>query len=176
MQHPFDALTDADRRRGIRWMAGFTLITWLTVFLTGLPLATDPAPNGIVSLELAGSMERAESIIESWDRATATWNLVLDMAFLVAYSTLMSLLVLRSTLRAGRSRWFRLGVVLVWGQWFAGCSDLVENIALLALLAGSRWQALPPLAAGTAFVKFGLITAGIAFVVGTEIRLRLSTA
>lgn len=77
------------------------LIFWLMLALTIVinrlmagPLTTPAAPQGIISLELAGTEANARTIIDSWGalaREHALFSVKLDYLFLLTYSTAISL-------------------------------------------------------------------------------------
>ena len=52
--------------------------------ITGAPLTTEDAPYGVVSLEIAGTVENAQDILDSWDtnaQIRAAFGLGLDFLF-----------------------------------------------------------------------------------------------
>ncbi len=154
--------------------------------LTGLrfldqTLITDPAPRGIVSFELAGNIQQAHQILEEWGpegRVCAALSLGLDYLFLIVYALLISLACVLT------ARYFTLkftflataGFVLGWGQFCAAILDAVENLALIRLLLDSQRESWPIIARWCAIVKFGIIGAGLAYIlIGTLIVLTLKS-
>ena len=123
---------------------------------------------GIIAFELAGTPARANRIMDAWGtegRRAARLSLVLDFAFLVAYSGFhANVCALASEVLRERG-WQRaadLGAVARTSQIVAGACDAVENVALLGILAG-RGNALPRVAQSFAATKFALLAAGAAY-------------
>jgi len=178
MAHPLEAIP-AHRRADV-FLSLLLLTFGLTVALGVIdqPLRAAALENGIVSLELAGSLERVQAAINGWDarvRFFAGLSLGLDYLYLVVYSTTIALACLWA---AGifRARGWALaaaGVPLAWGQWFAALCDAVENFALIVLLAGYVREPWPLVAFWAAVPKFALTVAGILYAITAAIvRLR----
>jgi len=138
----------------------------------GLLYNTYTARYGIVSLEVAGTKERAEEIIAFWDswgaRREAIKSIYYDYAFLLFYSTTLALACI---LAAGRlaHRWptlGRAGVIVAWTQWLAALCDAIENYALLKILwtNSAYWEGWPKVATTFASIKFSIIGLGLIYV------------
>lgn len=111
-----------------------TLALFIALLLINEPLQTHAAPKGIVSLEMAGTLDRANEILGSWNDSAVSWaktSLWLDFVFAPAY--VLTLLLLTRHLSRDRpgvrertvSRWVR-GLFIG-----AGTCDVAENIILL---------------------------------------------
>lgn len=111
-----------------------TLALFIALLLINEPLQTYAAPKGIVSLEMAGTLDRANEILGSWNDSAVSWaktSLWLDFVFAPAY--VLTLLLLTRHLSRDRpgvrertvSRWVR-GLFIG-----AGTCDVAENIILL---------------------------------------------
>lgn len=138
-------------------------------FMLGPLLRTSEAPHGIVSLEFAGDVKQAQSVINSWDakaRQFAVNNVLLDFLFIAAYSTAFGLAcVLAHKVYASTDAlailgapW--IGTLLAWGQTVAGALDVIENIAILMMLQVNVNEPWPQVARWCALPKFGFIFAG----------------
>jgi len=114
--------------------AAIALALFLTLLAINQPLQTTTAPQGIVSLQLAGTAEHAYAILSSWREGgimLARLSLWLDFLFIAAY--LAALLQLTRHFTRDRpgvrertiARWVRALFVC------AGLSDIVENLILL---------------------------------------------
>ncbi len=156
-----------------QWLFWPALILTLIIFaafrIVDAPLQNPSAPSGIVSFELAGSVAKAQGMIDSWDTEAqhyAAFGLGLDYLFMVSYALAIGLGCLRAADVLGR-RWIRLaglGRLLAWGMGVAALLDAVENFALMKmLLAGAASAPWPALAAGCAAIKFGLVIAGLIY-------------
>jgi hypothetical protein len=140
---------------------GLSLILLLGMMLLDQALKTPAAPSGIISLELAGSLAAAQRILDSWQasaRIQAGISLGLDFFFLSAYAFTLSGASRKVAARLSMfCLWCKFwGEILAKAAWLAGGLDAVENLALIRVLIGSgdAWQ--PVLAAGCAWLKFGL--------------------
>lgn len=167
MKHPLDFIPAANRQPIF-----FAFLVWAVIMaaimqVIGAPLKTSAAPMGIVSFELAGTPERAMSILDSWDvraREYAAFGLGLDYLFMPSYALVLTLGVL---LALGRHKgWLALlGVWLGWGSLAAALFDAAENFALWKILPGDYVSLWPGLAAVCAAIKFALILLGLGYAV-----------
>jgi len=161
---------DADKRSRFMLVVGLGLSVLLLTGMTVLDraLKTPEAPAGIISFELAGTLAGAEKIMGSWDgpaRIQAGISLGIDFFFLVAYACALAAAcrMLAARLRVRRPWMGTLGSLMAGGAWCAACLDTVENMALIQLLVGrgESWHAV--LAAGCAYLKFGLVSGVLAY-------------
>jgi hypothetical protein len=165
---PFDWLSPS-RRPAVFAALGVVLLA-LSALLgaLGAPLVTPAAPLGIVSFELAGSAEAAARILDSWpppERERAALVLWIDFLYLVVYPAWLSLACLFIARRhAGFTA--RLGESLAWLALAAAPLDLLENLALLRLLAGPTSDAAAALARSAALPKFGLVFTASLYILG----------
>lgn len=111
-----------------------SLVLFIALLLINEPLQTSVAPKGMVSFQMAGTLDQATEILASWDDnaiSSARTSLWLDFAFAIAYVLTLCLLTKHlSRDRPGRrarsvSRWVR-GLFIA-----AGSFDVAENILLL---------------------------------------------
>ena len=133
-----------------------------------VPLQTTAAPQGIVSYEMAGSVDGAQRILDSWDptaRLYAAFSLGLDYLYMPAYGIVIGLACAwAAELWCKRRRWLALaGVGLAWGLMVAALCDAVENVALVTMLLSGVRAPWPAVAFGCATVKFALIGAGLVY-------------
>lgn len=153
---------------GVSALASLGLLLLLN--LTGSPLITPEAPLGIVSYELAGSVEKANAILVSWDataQRAAAFNLGLDYLFMLAYGLAFSLAcwITGDALRARGWSLASLAKPLAMAAWAAAAFDAVENIALTRmLLSGATLAPWPEMARLCALFKFALLFLGLMYV------------
>ena len=94
MKHPLMSAPFRNNRSTFWALFLFTLAVMFCMNLVGEALITTAAPYGIISFELAGSVEKAQQIIDSWDqdaRLYAAFSLGFDYLFMVLYSTTIAL-------------------------------------------------------------------------------------
>lgn len=178
MAHPFEAVPVHRRADVFVPLLLLTLLLTMALGAIDQPLRAAALANGIVSLELAGSLDRVRAAINGWDahvRFFAGLSLGLDYLYLVVYSTTIAFACIWA---AGVFRvrgWVMaaVGVPLAWAQWLAGLCDAVENFALIMLLAGHVTEPWPAVAWWAAMPKFVIIMAGIVYALaGAVARIR----
>ena len=141
-------------------------------------LVTSAAPNGIISFELAGSLERSEAIMRSWsDHARSSALLIqgFDYLYLIVYPAWFSLAAISLGAVLGRS-WQSAGLLTGWLVLVAAPLDAVENYALIQQLLHGAAADQAQLALWCAMAKFALIAVSIGFLLlgtGTYIIRRL---
>ena len=169
MSHPLAAIPSAKRAQiFIPLLIATLVITFLFRFI-------GPAQPTIVDFELAGSVPKAQAIVDAWnenDRIRAGFSLGFDYLYMPVYSTTIALACVMAAGVLKRRSWITLGLLLAWGLWIAAISDATENLALFAILLGSNIAPYPQVAQICATIKFGLILVGILYVVaGIVLRL-----
>ena len=120
---------------------------------------------GIVSFELAGTPEKAEAIIQSWDARAqlfAAFGLGFDYLFLFAYGITISLGVLMAADKQG-GKFANFANHVGWGVLLAALLDAIENFALRRLLTGTATELCPRIAVFSATIKFILLAFGLGF-------------
>ena len=128
-------------------------------------LVSSAAPNGIISFELAGSLERSQAIIQSWsDQARSAALLIqgFDYLYLFVYPAWFSLAVISLGVRLG-GRFQSMGLAIGWAVLLAAPLDAVENYALIQQLLHGPGAAMAQLALWCALAKFALIALCAAF-------------
>lgn len=165
LRHPLGFAPPKLRRPLFFLFLGLTVAGFAIFQLLDQPLRTPAAPSGTVSFELAGSVEKARAIVDSWDvgaRLNSAFGLGFDYLFMPVYAAALSLAVLLAVDRR-RGAWSALGKALGWGAFAAAGFDAVENLALFSILNGNIVSPYPQIAAGCATVKFTLILAGLLY-------------
>ena len=180
MQHPLEIVPSPHRKRFFFTFLFLTLALFTVFRVLDQPLRTSAAPNGIVSFELAGTVQQADAITDSWKQTSllpsavtdrpnlnnvnipytfAAFSLGIDYFFMPLYSFALAFGTL---LAAGRhSGWMKsLGAAAGWGAFAAAFFDAVENYALFQILLGANQSCHPAVAAVCASIKFGLLFFG----------------
>jgi hypothetical protein len=168
--YPFDFIPPAWWARFFWLLLGLNIVLIIIFGFTGAPLTTEAAPYGVVSFELAGTVEKAEEILASWDAAAqlrAAFGLGLDFVFMVVYASAIAFGCGMASRVLEYNGWplARLGNVLAWGAILAALLDVVENIALTTMLLGSVASPWPEIARWCAILKFALVFVGIVYVI-----------
>jgi hypothetical protein len=168
LTHPLNAIPAAKRARVfVPLLIATLVITFLFRFI-GPAQPTGGWTPTIVDFELAGSVEKAQSIINAWnetDRIRAGFSLGFDYLYMPVYSTTIALACVMAAGVLQRKAWHSIGILLAWGLWVAAICDATENLALLTELLGNNVAPWPSVAQVCATIKFGLIVLGLLYVV-----------
>ena len=137
----------------------------------GAPLATPANPTGIIGFELAGSAARAAAILASWDEAArqaAHTQTLWDFGFIALYVVALAAWATGCTRRLPGGRAAGLGAGLAHAMPVAGLLDVVENLQILAQLAGGASAGPAAVAALCAALKFAIVAATLGYaLIGT---------
>lgn len=149
------------------------VLNWLSA-----PLVNPVAPWGLFSWQLAGSAQRTQAILSSWDQRAqllAAFGLGLDYLFMLAYAVTFNSACRWSAEKLGRAAWGRWIGSLVF---LAALLDALENACLAIGLIGRPVSPYPEIAASSAAVKFALIflslgwiLLGVVVAVGHKLRM-----
>jgi hypothetical protein len=169
-RHPFDFIPPGWWPRFFWPLLGLTLLLIVVFGVTGAPLTTEAAPYGVVSFELAGSVENMHRILNSWDTNTqlrAAFGLGLDYVFMPVYAFAIAFGCGIAFRALQRNRWplAKYGNLLAWGVILAALLDVIENIALTKVIFGAVVSPWPEIARWCAIPKLGLIFIGIVYLV-----------
>lgn len=169
-RHPFDFIPPGWWPRFFWPLLGLTVLLMVVFAVTGAPLTTEAAPYGVVSFELAGSVENSQNILNSWEadaQIRAAFGLGLDYLFMVVYASTIAFGCGMTARILDRNGWpfSRLGTLLSWGVILAALLDAIENLALTILIFGTVVSPWPEVARWCAVIKFGLIFIGIVYVI-----------
>ena len=170
LRHPFEWLTPSGQIRAFIIFFILSLLTMVSLQVTGAHLITKVSPSGILSFEFAGELSAAQNMVNSWGqtgRLYAGLNLGLDYLFLLVYACAIGLgcvLVARNC--SPRTTFLaNLGILIAWAQLSAALLDCVENYALIQVLFGSELAVWPVVAKWCAFPKFSMVGAGLIYVI-----------
>ena len=159
IHHPVEFIPKENRLRVFYLFLGLTIIAFLIFQNLDQPIRTSAAPSGIVSFELAGTVEKSQAMMDSWNqsaRLNNAFGLGFDFLFMPLYSTALSLGTLLAT--ANRKHiWINLGIVFGWLAYLAIAFDAIENVALFFILQGNILTPLPQVAFWCASIKFCII-------------------
>jgi hypothetical protein len=169
-RHPFDFIPPGWWPRFFWLLLGLTIVLMTVFGITGAPLTTDAAPYGVVSFELAGTVEKANQILDSWDveaQLRAAFGLGLDYVFMLAYASTIAFGCGMAARMLQDNSWplARWGGLLSWAVILAAFLDILENIALASIIFGSVASPWPQIARWCAIPKFVLVFMGIVYVI-----------
>jgi hypothetical protein len=130
-------------------------------------LTTAVARFGGVSLQLAGTPDRAAAIVASWNAqglmGLAWRSLQSDDRCIPCYSTLLGFACLMVGPPWGRGA---VSVGLAWAMWLAAACDYGENTGLAQMQRGNTASPVPELTTACSAVKWLLIAVGLVFALG----------
>ena len=169
-RHLFDFIPPGWWPRFFWPLLGLTILLMIIFGITGAPLTTETAPYGVVSFELAGTVDVIEQILDSWNaeaQLRAAFGLGLDYLFMVVYASTIALGCGMAARILKDSGWplYRWGNLLSWLVILAAFLDVIENLALTTVLFGAVVSPWPEIARWCAIPKFVLIFIGIVYVI-----------
>ena len=154
-------------RKTLLWAnLAFTLLLAVIFLRINAPLVGPLSPAGIISLQLAWSVENTQVILESWDigiHLIAAFGLGFDYLFMVSYALTISLALLLAT-EQNKGRFTRLGNWIAWGVIIAALLDALENLGQAQEIVYGTIASWPPVIAVFATLKFILLFLGLSFV------------
>lgn len=133
---PYSWVHEGAQSRMLAVLSLLLVASSLWLFSLGRALVTEAAPNGIVSFELAGRVERADVILRSWSPAAREAALLIqgfDSLYLFVYPAWLSLAAVRIA-RGLAPGWQRIGSGVSWLVLLAAPLDALENHALIQQL------------------------------------------
>ncbi len=169
LTHPLAAIPSNKRARVFIPLLIATLVITLLFRFIGPAQPTVGGTPSIVDFELAGSVPKAQAIIDAWtanEHIQAGFSLGFDYLYMPVYSTTIALACVMAAGVLKRRTWHGLGILLAWGLWVAAIADATENLALLTELFGSNVAPWPQVAQICATIKFALIVLGLLYVIG----------
>ena len=169
-RHPFDFIPPGWWPRFFWPLLGLTILLMIVFGISSAPLTTEAAPYGVVSFELAGTVEQAHQILDRWNaeaQLRAAFGLGLDYLFMVAYASTIAFGCGMAARMLKDNGWplARWGNLLSWAVILAAFLDVLENIALTSILFGSVASPWPEIARWCAIPKFVLVFLGIVYVI-----------
>ena len=144
-----------------------TLAVMLAMRTLDAPLRTGAAPQGIVSFELAGRLDKIRAVLDSWTpraRIFAGISLGLDYLFMLLYGLLLWWIVRLLALRFPKGSVFYAGGLLLSAIiWVAVGADALENYGLIRLLTGGLQASWAHIARFSAQLKFAIVGLGLLY-------------
>jgi len=147
-----------------------TAFSFIVMSILDVPLKNEIASDGIVSFELAGSLQNSIDILNSWDanaKLYAGISLGFDYLFMFVYTLLLYELTKYIVSKLSNTSSIKIGEFIAIAMLFTGVFDAIENYALIQLYLGNLDQLFSSLAYYSAIVKFALISLGIVYILGS---------
>ncbi len=163
MSHPLEFLPNNLRKPFFYVFFALTLIIFGVFRQLDQPLRNASAPSGIVSFELARTVDSSQRIADSWNadaRLVAAFGLGLDYLFMPVYALALSLGLLL-TLDNKPAQYRSFAALMGWGAFAAALFDSVENYALWHVLTNGAVSPYPQISALCATIKFTLLILGL---------------
>ncbi len=149
--------------------ASILLLGVITVL--GLPLWTDAAPLGIVSLQFATSPEAAGRMLDSWSmvpRARLLWAHGLDLLLPISYA--VAIVAAATRLAAANVDARQWATISSASSVVAAVADQLENVALgVTILLAPSWTAVLVTLVG-ATVKTALLVVALSALIVAGVR------
>ena len=166
---PFSYLSKKAEKRFTLFILFATIVVGCFMVYFDSFLKNDICKNGIISFELVNDIENSKAILNSWNlksKISAGLSLGLDYLFLLLYPSLIAVLIhkLNQKLWANHS-FYKVGVYIIFAQFFTALFDAIENVGLIQLLLGNIDQFWTSLAYYFASIKFVLIITGIVYII-----------
>jgi hypothetical protein len=179
MWHPLEAIPPEYRGRALTALTVLTALIYGGVGYLGWILRTPEAPQGIVSLALAGDPLVAQSIIAAWSlqQTTLAQNyLIADLTFVMCYSTTLAMACVWSSRFWPPGAAATFGIFLAWCQCGTGLLGAIQNVALFNIVWSS--PAMPDgfvsnVARLATLAKFMLVEGALVYVAYTGVAASL---
>ncbi|HVM39376.1 MAG TPA: hypothetical protein VM618_01210 [Acidimicrobiia bacterium] len=164
MRHPFETWPTRHRRGVFVALLVATIVVGAVLGWIDGDTQTDAAPRGQVSLQLAGSHEKATEVVRSWEDADvmhkAGLSIGFDFLFLVLYGVTLAAAAAGIAARCRVRTWgsaAALGVLAAWGALAAAGLDAAENALMVPMLSNPVTGGSPGLVKALALAKFALL-------------------
>jgi hypothetical protein len=163
--HPFQKWPQSRRRQIFLVLVVAALLPSILGTITKPLHEDEPGGESIVEFELAGSVDRADEILDTWhaegvlDDAKAIQ--VFDLVYPLIYAAALAggcVAAAGSWSRRGRARAAAFGVGMAWLAFAAAGFDYIENLGLGISLWDEPMSPWPQVAFGAAVLKFTAIT------------------
>lgn len=174
---PFTSISSRSEKKLTFSLLYVFIISVITLRYFNIYLDSAAAPYGILSFELAGSLDQSIEIMNSWtplSKIFAGLSLGFDFLFLLVYTLFISLLIHKLNVRlwVGKS-FYRIGEMLIWSMFLTAAFDTIENVSLIKLLIGNHQQFWVSIAHTFATIKFILIAIALVYLILNSVLLLL---
>jgi len=149
-----------------------TLPVIVTLLTLNRPLQNETAPQGVVSLEMARTVDQQNRILNSWNepaRLRLAFSIGLDFFCVVVFTSSLVLACIwlaDASHRHGASS-SNLGLALAWALGIMGVLWILQNTLLAAALFGHATALTARITFGCALLKFAVMMLGLAYMLGS---------
>jgi hypothetical protein len=168
MIHPLERWPRERRRPALTAAIVAAVAMWVLLRLLDAPLRD--TGDGTIPLEVAGSPERAEEILDGWraDDVLANGAFLngIDLLFPPLYVAALAGACIAAAAgwrRRGRAGIAAAGIACAWLVTAAGVFDWIENAALAVVILDEPASPWPQMALAAAIPKFTGTTAGLVY-------------
>ncbi len=167
MTHPFQLLPPGKGKYVFLPALALYLLVQIYFFFDN-SLRSEKVPLGIVSFELARTVDDARAILNAWSesqRLHAAFSIGIDYAYIIGYANVIAFVCAWSNGILQERQWLgaSIGVLSAWGAWMAGLLDMIENVALINMLFGNLTDPYPFIASTSATIKLILVIMGLVY-------------
>lgn len=148
-----------NKQAKIFWFAAACTVLWMW-FMRAY------TPSNIIQFELAQTIDRANEIISAWSDAgvaKARVGIYLDFVFLILYSWSIGAGCSVSAAFSDIGLFKNASMFFTRAVWFAGCCDLLENLAMLFTLSEMN-ELTVSMAYYFAIIKFLIVIIALLFI------------
>jgi len=173
MSHPFAWLSPSTQKHLYCVSTVVAVVCLAALIIQGAPLRNPIATNGVVSLQLAFTEDRARAILHSWRHLpkTAWLQIMIDFPMLVAYPIAISL-GLASLAQSLQGLRARVALTCSWLVLLAGPFDLVEDLGTLQMLSQGATSGLALTVSSCATLKFLMVGPSLGYLIVAGLRAR----
>ena len=170
LSHPFERWPRTRRRL---WLvvAAIAAIVPLVLSAITTPLAeNEPGGESIIDFELAGSVDRTQEILATWESADVIDDAKAIQLFDIVYPLIYAGAIAGACIaaaaawrRAGRPGFATVGIAMAWLAFSAAIFDYVENVGLAVSLWDEPMSPWPQIAFVAAILKFTTSTLALLY-------------
>jgi hypothetical protein len=168
LTHPLERWPSGGRRAAL--IAAIAAALAMEVLLVLLDAPLRDTGDGTVALEVAGSTERSQEIVDAWRAEDVLANGAflngVDLLFPPLYVAAIAGCCVAAAAfwrRSGRTGLAAAGIMAAWLVTVAGLCDWIENAALAVVIRDEPAAPWPQLALAAAIPKFAGTTIGLLY-------------
>ena len=172
---PFNKISKRTEKKLTFSIAYLFLIASIVMLYIDKHLTNDIAPNGIISFELANTLERSQEILDSWTplaKVFAGIGLGFDFLYLLIYTLFIAIIIHKVNKKLwSKKAFYKIGELFIWSLLLTAILDAMENICLIKLLTGNAKQHWTSIAYHLASTKFLLILLSLLYIAANSVLL-----